>query len=278
MLGILVDERGLVTAEERVATPRGGEAIIEAIAGVAESLGGGLPVGVGAPGLVDAEGVLRFAPNLPGVVDAPMRSLLEKRLGVRVVLENDATAACWAEHQVGAARGVDDVVVVTLGTGIGGGLVSGGRLQRGANGFAGEIGHIVVHTDGPQCPCGMRGCWERYASGSGLSKLARQRGLGERGEAVTAAAAAGDPVGLEVMAEFAHWVAVGLVSLAYLLDPAMFVIGGGLVEAGELLLGPTRDAFTSLLAGSRHRPAVEIVPAQLGEQAGAIGAALLARQ
>ena len=278
MLGIVVDERGQVTAEARVPTPVGADAIIGAIAGLAETLGPGLPVGVGAPGLVDAEGVLRFAPNLPGVVDVPMRGQLIARLGVPVVIENDATAACWAEREVGAAAGSNDVVVVTLGTGIGGGIVSGGILQRGANGFAGEIGHIVLSADGPDCPCGMKGCWERYASGSGLTRLARERGVGERGEEVTALAAAGDVLALEVMADFAWWVALGLVSLTYLLDPSLFVIGGGLVEAGELLLQPTREAFTGLLAGSRHRPPVGIVGAALGERAGAIGAALLARQ
>jgi glucokinase len=228
---------------------------------------------VGLPGLVDRDGVLRFAPNLPGVVDVPMRARLEHELGVRVVLENDATAACWAERQVGAAGGVDDVVVVTLGTGIGGGIVSGGQLQRGANGFAGEVGHMVVDPDGPPCPCGKRGCWERFASGSGLARLA-----GRPGETVTAAAKAGDTEALRVMEEFAGWVALGLVNLAYLLDPQLFVIGGGLVDAGDVLLEPTRQAFNTLLAGAVHRPPIGVVAAQLGEHAGGIGAALLARE
>jgi glucokinase len=277
LLGILLDERGHVASEQRVATPDRADAVLDAIAAVAHSLGPGLPVGVGVPGLVDHAGYLRFAPNLPGVVDVPVRADLCSRLGVPVAVENDATAACWAEREVGAAAGADDVVVVTLGTGIGGGIVSGGRLQRGANGFAGEIGHMVVDPDGPPCPCGKRGCWERFASGGALGGLARRHGFGERGEAVTAAARAGDQRALDVMAEFGHWVALGLVNLAYLLDVSVFVLGGGLVEAGELLIDPIRTSFRGLLAGADFRPEVQIVCASLGEHAGAIGAALLAR-
>jgi glucokinase len=277
VLGIVLDERGQIAGEHRVPTPPTAPAIVDAVVGVVDSLGAlGLPVGVGVPGLVDRDGCLRFAPNLPGVVDVPVRQQLEARLGVAVVVDNDATAACWGEHQLGAARGSDDVVVVTLGTGIGGGIVSGGRLQRGANGFAGEIGHMVVDPDGPECPCGKRGCWERYASGSGLGRLAMERGFGERGEAVTEAAHRGDTAALAAMADFAWWVALGLVNLAYLLDPDLFVLGGGLIEADEVLMAPTREAFATLLAGAAFRPEVGLVGAQLGEHAGAIGAALLA--
>ena len=277
MLGIVLDERGQVAAEHRLPTPVGAEAVVDAIADVVDGLGAaGLPVGVGLPGLVDRGGRLHFAPNLPGVVDVAVGDLLQARLGVPVVVDNDATAACWGERQLGAASGADDVVVVTLGTGIGGGIVSGGRLQRGANGFAGEIGHMVVDPNGPECPCGKRGCWERYASGSGLGRLARERGLGERGEAVTAAARQGDPAAAKVMAEFAWWVALGLANLAYVLDNELFVLGGGLIEAGDVLLEPTREAFTALLAGSAFRPPVRLKAAALGEHAGAIGAALLA--
>jgi glucokinase len=276
-LGVLLDDRGSVVAEHRVHTPVGADAIVDAIAEIAKELGPGLPVGVGAPGLITREGVLRFAPNLPGVVEVPLRALLVERLGVDVEIENDATAACWAEHEVGAAQGADDAVMATLGTGIGGGLVVDGRLARGANGFAGEIGHMVVDPDGPPCPCGKRGCWERFASGSGLGRLARERGIGERGEEVTAAAIRGDAAAVAVMAEFAHWVALGLVNLAYLLDPELFVLGGGMVACGSVLLDPVRAAFTELLAGAGHRPTVRVEQAALGERAGAIGAALLAR-
>ena len=277
MLGIVLDERGQIAAEHRVPTPSTAPAIEDAIVGVVDALGAsGLPVGVGVPGLVDRDGCLKFAPNLPGVVDVPVRRQLEARLGVPVVVDNDATAACWGERQMGAAAGRDDVVVITLGTGIGGGIVSGGRLQRGANGFAGEVGHMVVDPDGPECPCGKRGCWERYASGSGLGRLAMESGFGDRGEAVTEAAHRGDTAALKVMADFAWWVALGLVNLAYLLDPDLFVLGGGLIEADEVLMAPTREAFATLLAGAAFRPEVGLAAAQLGEHAGAIGAALLA--
>jgi glucokinase len=240
---------------------------------------------------VDRDGVLRFAPNLPGVLDLAIRAELEHRLGVLVRVDNDATCAAWGERQLGAAQGYDDVILVTLGTGIGGGIVAGGALLRGANGFAGEIGHMVVDPDGPPCPCGQRGCWERFASGSGLARLAQQA-VAEgragrmlalaggdpalvRGEHVTAAAAEGDAEAQAVLAELGWWVALGLVNLANAFDPQAFVLGGGLIEAGELLLGPVRLAFDRLLAGAAYRPAVAIVPATLGEHAGAIGAACL---
>jgi glucokinase len=192
---------------------------------------------------------------------------------------------------VGAAQGYDDVILVTLGTGIGGGIVAGGTLLRGANGFAGEIGHMVIDPDGDPCPCGQRGCWERYASGGGLGRLG-QRAAAEgraarvlaraggdphmvRGEHVTVAAADGDAEARAVLAELGWWVALGLANLANVFDPQAFVLGGGLVEAGELLFGPVRAAFAELLTGASYRPPVAIVPATLGEHAGAIGAACL---
>ena len=296
-LGVVLDAEGRVVAEHRVRTPRGEEAIVDVLAAVAEALRPGVPagtrVGVGAPGLVDRAGVLRFAPNLPGVADLDVRGELEARLGVGVRVDNDASCAGWAEGQVGAARGASHAVLVTLGTGIGGGLVVDGRLQVGARGFAGEVGHMVVDPNGPPCPCGKRGCWERFASGSGLGRLGRQAAEagqagrivelagGEpedvRGEHVTRAAAEGDAPAQAVVERFARWLALGLANLANVFDPETFVIGGGLVEAGEVLFGPTRAAFADLVFAAEHRPGVAVVPAALGERAGAIGAALLAR-
>ncbi|MDQ6728403.1 MAG: ROK family protein [Actinomycetota bacterium] len=283
-----------VVAERRVPTPAGGPALLDTIALVAADLGDGGPVagiGVGAPGLVDRDGVLKFAPNLPGVTDLAIGAELAARLGVPVRVDNDATCAAWGERQAGAARGYDDVILATLGTGIGGGIVSGGRLLRGANGFAGEIGHMVVDTDGPPCPCGQRGCWERFASGGGLGRLGqtaaadgRARRVMElaggdpamvRGEHVTRAAAEGDAESHAILGDFGWWVALGLANLASAFDPEAFVLGGGLIEAGELLLAPVRTAFAELLSGARHRPTVAIVAASLGERAGAIGAARL---
>jgi glucokinase len=290
-------EGGRMVDERRVPTPDGEEAVLDAIAAVASEVAGGKEiggVGVGVPGLVDREGVLRFAPNLPGVVDLPIKAELEARLGTPVRVDNDATCAAWGERQVGAAQGYDDVILVTLGTGIGGGIVAGGTLLRGANGFAGEVGHMVIQAGGDPCPCGQRGCWERYASGGGLGRLGQRaaaegraarvlaRAGGEphmvRGEHVTVAAADGDAEARAVLAELGWWVALGLANLANVFDPQAFVLGGGLVEAGDLLLGPVRTAFAGLLTGAAHRPPVDVIPATLGEHAGAIGAAFAGRE
>ena len=287
-------EAGRIIDERRVPTPDDEAAVLDAIAGVAAEVAGTAElqgVGIGMPGFVDRAGVLRFAPNLPGVVDFPIREQLEARLGIPVRADNDATCAAWGERQLGAAQGYNDVILVTLGTGIGGGIVAGGSLMRGANGFGGEIGHMVINTDGPPCPCGQRGCWERYASGSGLAVIA-QRAAAEgraprvlaraggdpamvRGEHVTVAAAEGDAGARAVLAELGWWVAQGLANLANVFDPQAFVLGGGLVEAGDLLLEPVRSAFSQLLTGAAYRPGVDILPATLGEHAGAIGAACL---
>lgn len=295
-------EPSVVLAEARVDTPRGGDAIVAAIAGVVAEIDAqlarrGAPalgaVGLGAAGLVDADGVMCFAPNLPGVIDHPLRARLAQATGLPVVVENDATAATVAEHRLGAGVGATDLVLVTLGTGIGAGVVSGGRLQHGAHGFAGEAGHMLVDPTGPPCPCGRRGCWERYASGSGLGRLARdaaQAGQAERlvvlaggdpddvrGEHVGVAAGEGDPDALAVLERFAWWVAVGVANIVNLLDCDVVVIGGGLVDMGDLLMAPVRDAYRGLVLAAEHRPPVAIVPACLGSDAGAIGAWLLAR-
>ena len=268
--------------------------MLDAITAAVADLGGADAVGVGVAGLVDRAGVLRIGPNLPGVVDFGYRSELEALLGVPVVVDNDATTAMWAELQLGAARGATEAVLVTLGTGIGGGHVTGGVLQRGAHGFAGEPGHMVVDPRGPLCPCGRRGCWERFASGSGLGRLARDAAAAGRagrvvelaggdpeavrGEHVTLAALEGDRGAIAVLREFGWWVALGIANLVNVLDPEVVVVGGGLAEAGDLLLDPVRDRFDELVLAPEHRPPVRIVAAELGERAGAIGARLLAEE
>ncbi|HUQ39303.1 MAG TPA: ROK family protein [Acidimicrobiales bacterium] len=297
-LGVALDEAGAVVAEHRLPTPTGGPAILDTLAAVAAAVAAGGEVatlGVGAPGLVDGDGVLHAGANLPGVTMLAVATELGARIpGAAVRVENDASCAAWGEYVLGAARGSHTAVVVTQGTGIGGGILSGGRLFRGAHGFGGEIGHMVVCPDGPPCPCGKRGCWERYAAGSALGHRGREAaaaGRGAailelaggdaaavRGEHVTAAAAAGDAEAMELVAQFAWWVALGLGNLTELVDPDVIVLGGGLVEAGDTVLGPTRAAFRELVQGWAHRPEVRLVPAELGERAGAIGAADLARQ
>jgi glucokinase len=290
---VAVDGTGTVVAEHRVPTPVGEAAILDTLVAVGEALGPAPALGIGVPGLVTVDGVLALAPNLAGVEGLDVAGALRARFpGTVVRVDNDATCAGWAEAMVGAARGCAHAVLATLGTGIGGGIVANGQVVRGAHGFAGEVGHMVVDPHGPPCPCGQRGCWERFASGSGLGRLGREAAAARpggrmaalaggdpeavRGEHVTAAAAEGDADGREVMERFAWWVALGLVNLANAFDPEVIVLGGGMVEAGDVLLGPVRAAYDGLVMGGRRRPPVRIEAAALGEHAGAIGAALLA--
>jgi glucokinase len=309
VLGIALDQADRVVAEARVPTPRGatritaGDVADEVVTVVAEltaalgekAKGDMPPVGVGAPGMVDRRGRLRFAPNLPEAQGVDWAELIGGRLhGHTVVIENDANFAVLAEFRLGAARGYRHVVMVTLGTGIGGGIVVDGRVQVGSAGFAGEIGHMVVDPAGPPCPCGRRGCWERFASGAGLGVRAREAALAGRlvevvkiaggdpesvrGEDVSAAAAAGDPDARRVIEHVGWWLGFGLANLACVLDPECFVLGGGLVRAGDLLLDSARATFTELVEGGDRRPAAVIVPAAFDERAGAVGGALASRQ
>jgi glucokinase len=252
-------------------------------------------VGVGAAGLVDeTRSVVRFAPNL-GWREQPLRAQLEDATGLPVVVENDANAAAWGEYRYGAARGRDDFVMVTVGTGIGGALILEGRLYRGRWGLAGEVGHLVLDPAGPSCGCGRRGCFEQFASGNALLRNARARALEDRqhahlllslgdgtpegiaGQHVTAAARMGDPVALETFALTGHWLGRGLAELSAVLDPGSYVVGGGVSEAGDLLLEPARLAFDEHLVGRLDRPHAEILQAELGNLAGLVGAADLAR-
>jgi glucokinase len=256
------------------------------------------PIGIGIAGLVETGGVLRFAPNLAGASGADIGALVMSRLCDEagrnsICAKNDANCTAFAELVLGAARGMRYGIVVTLGTGVGGALIVDGRVETGARGFAGEVGHIVVDPNGPACPCGKRGCWERYASGAGLARLAREAALAGTlheavrlaggnpelvtGEHVTAAAAGGDTEALHVIDELGWWVGLGLANLVALLDPERIVVGGGLGHAGEMLLEPSRRALAALVEGGAARGTVPVVEAALGEQAGAVGAALAAR-
>lgn len=291
-LGVILDASGAVIEEQRRPTPKGPDAIIDAIAELANAMRPWDSIGVGVPGLVTRSGVLRAAPNLVDIQNFQVGKLLSAQIDTTVHVDNDATCAAAAEWKTGAARGRSDFVMVTLGTGIGGGIVADGSLVRGANGFTGEIGHMVVDPDGPPCPCGRRGCWERYASGSGLGRLAREAAVGKRlqrvvalaggdpdrvrGEDVQAAAREGDSEALQVIDLFGRWVALGLANLTNVLDPAAFVLGGGLAVSPDLFLGPIQHWFTELLYAPDLRPHPDLVFAELGEHAGAVGAALLA--
>jgi glucokinase len=295
----VVDEQGQVLEQVRQATvvqrPGAAEdAIAEAIRKLAAEYTVEA-VGVGAAGLVDeTRSIVRFAPNL-GWREQPLRAVLEAATDLPVVVENDANTAAWAEYRFGAARGRDDVVMVTVGTGIGGALILGGALYRGRFGLSGEVGHLVVDPEGPPCGCGRRGCWEQFASGNALLRDARARAARERDRArlllqfgdgtpegiegahVTAAAHQGDPVALEAFEHAGYWLGRGLAEIAAVLDPGSYVIGGGVSEAGDLLLAPARREFATHLMGADVRPRAEILAAALGNEAGVVGAAELAR-
>lgn len=235
-------------------------------------------VGVGAAGFVDADGErVRFAPHLSWR-DEPLRARLSARLGLPVLVDNDANTALWAELRFGAAAGHRHAVMVTLGTGIGGALVLGGELYRGSNGMAGEFGHTQVVPDGHPCECGRRGCWEQYCSGKALTRFARDAGSSLAGSELTAAAQAGDPVALGAYAEVGRWLGIGVADLVASFDPGIVIVGGGVSAAGDLLLGPARRTLADSLVGGRHRAHPEVAVARLGPLAGLVGAADLARR
>jgi glucokinase len=298
--GGVVTEDGTILEELRVESPATDpEAIEEAIAGLVVELHGRHPietVGVGAAGYVDrSRAVVLFAPNLAWR-NEPLKSELEKRVELPVVIENDANAAAWGEFRFGAAHDADDLLLVTVGTGVGGGLVLDGEVYRGANGVGAEIGHMRVVPNGILCGCGKHGCFEQYASGSALVREVRAtassgamhtRQLLElaggdltkiTGPLVTEAARAGDPFAVHQLAELGRWLGEGIASLTEILDPEVVVVGGGVSEAGELLLGPVREAFAGQLVGRGFRPIPEVRRAKLGNHAGMIGAADLSRR
>jgi len=279
----VVDGDGVVlaradrTTPERTTAPRVVEdTIVEAIASlqVDHTV---TAVGIGAAGFVDASGTrVMFAPHLSWR-DEPLGARLQERLGLPVVVDNDANTALWAEYRFGAAQGARDVVLITLGTGIGGSILIDGRRYRGSGGMAGEFGHTRVVPDGRPCECGRTGCWEQYCSGKALARFAREAGRDLVGPELTAAAGAGDIVAQGAFVEVGRWLGVGLANIVAALDPELIVIGGGVSAAGELLLGPARPALSAALVAAEHRVIPPLHIAALGADAGMIGAADLAR-
>jgi len=283
---------GTVGARSRRDTPAAdADAIARTIAEVVEELDApGAPVGVGAAGHVDLEGVVRTSPNVPGWVREPLQARLEQTLeGRPVVVANDADAAAWGEYRCGGAADVDGLVLLTVGTGVGGGVVIGDRLLRGADGGAGEVGHLIVDEGGPRCNCGNLGCLEAHASGTAIGRKARAAvaegrvrstsplsGRAPGGAEVSRAALDGDPDAREIIAEAGRWLGVGLGALGNVLDPPVFVIGGGVMAAGELLLAPAREAMVERLLGRETRAVPPVRASALGSDAGMIGAGLLA--
>ena len=253
-----------------------------------------LGIGVGLPGLVTTAGVLRYGPNLAGAQELDLAGWLGSRHGVVASVDNDGNCAAWAEHRLGAGRGSDDMVFVGLGTGISCGLVVGGRAVRGRSGFAGEAGHMIVRSGGARCACGRTGCWEASASGSALAAQAQwatRQGRADslvalaggdrkavRGEHVTAGLRVGEPTAVRIATAFAGWVALGLVNVVHLLDPAVVVLGGSVLDDAEPWMGLINAAYAELVMQPSLRTATTLSPAQLGRRAGAIGAAVLARE
>lgn len=298
--GAVVDRAGAVLVEARVTSPATDpEAVEIAAAGLVRDLAAVSPaplvgVGVGAAGYVDAtRSTVLFAPNIAWR-NEPLGAELARRTGLPVVIENDANAAAWGEFRHGAGRDIDDQLMVTVGTGVGGGVILDGRLLRGAFGVAAEIGHLCVVPDGRLCGCGNKGCLEQYGSGTALVRETREAAAGSSllardlldraggdlaaitGPLITTAAREGDRFAAEQLDRLGRWLGHGIASLVAVLDPAVVVVGGGVSEAGDLLLDPIRDAFGRALTGRGYRPQAEVRAAELGNRAGVIGAADLA--
>jgi glucokinase len=295
----VVDEAGKLVATLRRLTPEADAAgVVHTIGDAVAELRGQhevVAVGIGAAGFIDkARANVLFAPNLAWH-DVPLRDEVERLVQLPTVVENDANAAAWGEFRFGAGADVDDMLLITLGTGVGGGLVIEGSLYRGGFGVAAEIGHLRMVPDGHLCGCGNRGCLEQYASGTALVREATEMALANSpraagivelaggnpaaitGPLLTEAAIAGDGLAVELLGRVGRWLGEGIASLAAVLDPPMVVLGGGVSAAGSLVLGPALAAFRQSLTGRRYRPELTLALATLGNTAGLIGAADLAR-
>ena len=300
VLGGVVDADGNVLAHARRETPiQGGVELTQAIADVAREWMDDFAiesVGMSAAGFVSSDRKTMLAtPNIAGWNGVNLDRELSAIIGLSVVSENDANAAAWGEARFGAGRGEDHLMLLTIGTGIGGGIVVDGELYRGAFGIAAEFGHMRVVPEGHLCGCGARGCFEQYASGNALLRHAREavsaspevaRNLlslgdgtvaGMTGKHITDAAREGDAVALAAFNTTAQWLGAGIASLSVLLDPACVIIGGGVIDAGEILLAPTRAAVERYMPFAGKHPTPRIIAAQLGNEAGLVGAADLAR-
>ena len=299
--GGVVDAQGRVLAQNRRDTPAddvaGTRDTIVAVAAELAAAYDVVAVGIGAAGWIDATGsTVLFAPNLAWR-DEPLRDYVTKAVGLPTVVENDANVAAWAEFRFGVGRDADDsMVMITVGTGIGGGIVLGGGLWRGANGIAAELGHMQSVPEGHPCGCGRLGCLEQYASGSALVRFARDAAqkdpsvapvllelagddpLSITGRQVTEAAGRGDPAAVTAFATVGHWLGVAMADLAQILDPQLLVVGGGVIDAGDLLMGPTVQTYRTELRQRGRLPVAELKAAELGNTAGVVGAADLARR
>lgn len=278
----LVDDGGrIVDWARRSSHSRDYAALLDTVVATVQEVVAGQPlggVGLAIAGNVAADGSsVLFSPHLP-LSGEPLLDHLTQRLGCPVTVDNDANAAAWAEYRYGPYSSEADMLMVAVGTGIGAGLIVDGQLYRGANGFAGEAGHLTVVRDGRVCPCGSRGCWERYASGTALLAAFLELGGDPElsGPDITAAAVAGDETALAALAVIGDWLGSGLASLVAILDPGVVVVGGGVSQAGDLLMTPALESFRSNLTGRGLRPEPAVAIATLGNDAGVIGASALA--
>ena len=301
VLGGVVDAEGNILLRSRRDTPKqGGAALTNTIAEVITELRATHPVdaiGISAAGFISNDRrTILATPNIAGWNGVDLEKEIKDRINLHVVIENDANSAAWGEARHGAGRGEDHMLMLTIGTGVGGGFVVNGELYRGGFGIAAEFGHMRVVPEGHLCGCGARGCLEQYASGSALMRHTREsisatpdiahnllvRGDGTiqglTGKHITDAARDGDVVALAAFNTTAQWLGAGIASLVAVLDPACVVIGGGVIDAGEILLTPTRAAMERNIPFSGKRPGPQIVAAQLGNDAGLVGVADLARR
>lgn len=295
--GAVVTEAGVILSEDRVATDAGNsEAIIDAVVAMVQKLAVShevSAVGVAAPGFIDVEqSTVYYTPNV-NWRNERLRDRLSERLNLMVTIDNDANAAGWAEFRFGAGRTVSDMTMLTIGTGVGGAIVSRGQLFRGGFGTGAELGHMRVVPDGLPCGCGARGCIEQYGSGRALLRMANEiadvGGIGLAlaearrrhgtldGATVGTLIAAEDPGAIRALEQLGHWLGQACASLSAVLDPEMFVFGGGVAVAGDLLLNPIRDAYRENLPARGYHPEPAFVMAELVNDAGVVGAADLAR-
>jgi glucokinase len=290
----MVNAKGEILDEVRYPTPHSPEKLVEAIAGAIAEVGDGFEAGaacLAVPGLILAEeNRVVFSPNLRAVEGIPLKDELEPRIGLPLTIENDGNAAAWGEFRFGVGSEADHLVFVTLGTGIGGGVITHGVLMRGAQGSGGELGHVTVQATGPRCACGNRGCLEALASGTAIGRRAREvavehpdSALGRLaarrkvlGEDVTELAREGDEMALSVLEEAGTWLGVGLAGFVNVFNPEVVAVGGGVMEAGEMVLGAARREVR-LRSRPPSRDLAEIKVATLGPKSGVLGAAALAR-
>ena len=220
-------------------------------------------IGVGCAGHVLPTGVIKSSPNLPNFIDFPLKQILEEEIQTQVLVENDANCSAWAEYQIGAGVGIENLLVISFGTGIGAGLILGGSIFRGSYGLAGEVGHMTLEENGRPCPCGNYGCWEQYSSGAELSNLILRNETHAVSYEVT-------------LTEFGEKVAVGFRNLSHVLDPEMIIVTGGITSIGDPLLNAIQVAYYKRVGHRDNGKLTQIRLGMFGNEAGALGAALMA--